>query len=287
MAIDTYALVAPTACVSPDAEIGPGVEIGPFCVVEAGAKIGAGSRLASRVTIKGGVTLGRENLVEEGAVLGGMPQHLVRPDSPGPVIIGDRNVIRENATVHRAMTDGGETRIGNDCLLMVASHVAHDCLVADRVVLTNNVMLAGHVTVGERAYLGGGVAVHQFCRVGRLAMIGGCARVAQDVPPFVMIDGGSGLIVGLNKVGLRRAGYDVEVIRSLKAAYQIIYRSGLSLEERLTILDEEFASGAASEFAPFFREGVRGFVRERRTPPGATIRVVAETEDTAERRKAG
>lgn len=288
MATSPYAFVDSNACVHPDAEVAAGVEIGPFSVVEAGASIGPGCRLASRVTVKSGVTLGCENVLEEGTVLGGMPQHVERQLSPGPVIIGDRNVIRENATVHRAMHADGQTRIGNDCLLMVAAHVAHDCVVEDRVVLTNNVMLAGHVTVGERAYLGGGVAVHQFCRVGRLAMVGGMARIAQDVPPFVMIDGGSGLIVGLNKVGLRRAGFDREVVRSLKEAYQLIYRSGLSLEDRLSILDEQHPSGAASEFAPFFREGTRGFVRERRTPPGAIIRVMPDTEDApVERRKAG
>ncbi|MEM9185834.1 MAG: acyl-ACP--UDP-N-acetylglucosamine O-acyltransferase [Planctomycetota bacterium] len=280
--------IHPSAVVDPSARVSRGVAIGPFSLVEAGAQIGPGCKLASRVTVKAGVTLGADNLVEEGVVLGGMPQHLARPESPGPVIVGDRNVFRENVTVHRAMNDTGETRIGSDCLLMVASHVAHDCAIGDRVVLTNNVMLGGHVSVGSRAFLGGGSAVHQHCRVGRLAMIGGMARIAQDVPPFVMVDGGSGLIVGLNKVGIRRAGLKLQAVRELKAAYQIIYRSGLSLEERLEALDEQFTGSPAAEYAPFLRDGARGFIRERRTPPGATIRVLNDADDTTrEARKAG
>ncbi len=284
-------LIDPLAMVHPAAQLGPGVEIGPFSVIEAGAVIGPGCQIASRATIKEGVTLGADNIVGEGVVLGGLPQHLKRIESPGPLFIGDRNIIRENVTVHRAMTAGGQTRIGSDCLLMVASHVAHDCVIEDRVVLTNNVMIAGHVTVGERAYLGGGAAIHQFCRVGRVAMVGGMARVTQDIPPFVMIDGGSGAVVGLNKVGLRRAGFDLQDIRNIKAAYQLIYRSGLSLESRLAALETEFSDGPAADYASFFREGERGFVRERRTPPGATIRVIhdADTEPATPetRRKAG
>ena len=281
--------IDPNALVHPSAQLGPGVTVGPFSVIESGAKIGAGCQIASRVTIKSGVTLGVENVVEEGAVLGGLPQHLDRIKSPGPLLIGDRNVIRENVTLHLAMTDTGVTRVGDDCLLMVGSHVAHDCEIGDRVVLTNNVLLAGHVTIGARAYLGGGAAIHQFCRIGRVAMVGGMARVTQDIPPFVTLDGGTGSVVGLNRVGLRRAGLDLQAMRSVKAAYQLIYRSGLSFEERLAALDAEFPTGPASEFAPFFRDSERGFVRERRTPPGATIRVMQdEVEERAnEQRRAG
>jgi UDP-N-acetylglucosamine acyltransferase len=264
------------ANVSPEARLGLDVEIGPFTTIEAGAVIGDRCRLSSRVTIKSGVTLGADNVVEEGAVLGGRPQHLMRIEHPGPVVIGDRNVIRENATVHRAMHAEGKTIIGSDCLLMVGTHVAHDCTVGNHVVLTNNVMLAGHVEVGDRAYLGGGAAVHQHCRVGRIAMVGGLARVAQDVPPFVMIDGNSSLLVGLNRVGLRRAGFSPEEICQIKAAYQIFYRSGLSFDERLEAMAERFVDGIAAEFEQFFRGGSRGFVRERRNPPGATIRPIHE-----------
>ena len=274
--------IHPLALVHPTAKLGRNVEVGPFSTVEAGAVVGDDCQIAARASIKSNVTLGAQNVVEEGAVVGGMPQHLHQPDRPGRVVIGDRNVIRENVTIHCAMESDGATTIGSDCLLMVGSHVAHDCRIADHVVLTNNVMLAGHITIDERAYLGGGVAVQQHCRIGRVAMVGGMARVPQDVPPYVMIDGGTGMVVGLNRVGLRRAGYGAEQIAEMKEAYRIVYRSGLPLEERLGILAAQFASGPAAEFEAFLRESARGFARERRTPPGATIRPIhADVADDA------
>lgn len=268
--------IHPTAVVSPEAVLGPQVSIGPFCVVEPGAEIGAGSTLSARATIKSGVTLGKANQVGEGAVIGGLPQHLNPPGEPGSIIIGDRNVFRENVTIHRAMHSDVATTIGDDCLLMVGSHVAHDCTLGSRVIFTNNVMIGGHVSIGDRACLGGGAAVHQYCRVGRLAMVGGMARVVQDVPPFVTVDGQTGLVVGLNRVGLRRAGCDRVEIAALKEAYQIIYRSGWSLEQRLDALSSELGSELAAELAEFLQGGTRGFVRERRLPPGATIRMLSE-----------
>jgi UDP-N-acetylglucosamine acyltransferase len=252
-------------------------------VVEAGVVLGDGCQLASRVTVKSGTILGRDNLVLEGTVLGGMPQHLHMPECPGTVEIGDGNVFRENATVHRALEAGHVTRIGSRCLFMVNAHVAHDCTVADHVVLTNGTMLGGHVEVGERAYLGGASAVHQFCRIGRLSMIGGMARVIRDVPPFTMLDGDTAMIVGLNKVGLRRAGFATSEITQLKAAYRVIYRSGLMWQEMLETLRQEFPAGPASEYSEFFSGGKRGFVQERRTPPGAVVRLVRDdAEDAAE-----
>jgi UDP-N-acetylglucosamine acyltransferase len=219
--------IHPLAVVSPHAELGTNVRIGPFCVVEAGVVLGDGCTLASRVTVKSGTVVGRDNLIMEGTVLGGMPQHLHMPEHPGTITIGDGNVFRENCTVHRALAAGNETRIGNRCLLMVDAHVAHDCKVADGVILTNGVMLGGHVTVGEKACMGGASAAHQYCRIGRLAMVGGMARVIRDVPPFTMLDGQTAMIVGLNKVGLRRAGFTAAMMNDLKAAYRVIYRSGL------------------------------------------------------------
>jgi UDP-N-acetylglucosamine acyltransferase len=274
--------IHPLAVVSPHAELGSNVRIGPFCVVEAGVILGDGCHLAGRVTVKSGTIVGRDNLVLEGTVLGGMPQHVHMPEHPGTTEIGDGNVFRENVTVHRALEAGRATRIGNRCLFMVGSHAAHDCFVEDNVVLTNGTMLGGHVQVGSRAYLGGGVAVHQFCRVGQLAMIGGLARVVRDVPPFVTIDGDTGMVVGLNKVGLRRAGFASDEILDLKAAYRVIYRSGLMWQEMLDALQLEFVTGPAAEFRPFFLGGKRGFVQERRTPPGAIVRLRRdEADDTS------
>jgi UDP-N-acetylglucosamine acyltransferase len=271
--------IHPLAVVSPHAELGANVRIGPFCVVEAGVVIGDGCHLAGRVTVKSGTVVGRDNLVMEGTVLGGMPQHIHMPEHPGTTVIGDGNVFRENCTVHRALAAGNVTRVGNRCLFMVGAHAAHDCTVGDNVILTNGVMLGGHVTVGERACMGGGSAVHQHCRVGRLSMIGGMARVIRDVPPFTMLDGDSAMVVGLNKIGLRRAGMTAEEIVQLKQAYRVIYRSGLMWKEMLDALRLEFPTGPASEFVPFFSSGKRGFVQERRTPPGAIVRLMREDAD--------
>ncbi|MCC6491540.1 MAG: acyl-ACP--UDP-N-acetylglucosamine O-acyltransferase [Pirellulales bacterium] len=268
-----------TAVVSPRATVHSSVEIGPFAVVEAEAVIGQGCHLAARSSVKSHTVLGRDVVVGEGAVLGGMPQHISPPEDAGRVVIGERTVIRENVTVHRAMSCQGETRIGADCLLMVGAHVAHDCTVGNRVILTNNVLLGGHVQVGDRAVLGGAVAVHQHCRIGRLAMIGGCARIVQDVPPFVLADGEGGMIVGLNRIGIRRCGMDPADAAQLKAAYRLIYRQGLPFDEMIAALEQAFPSGPALEFAAFFKSGKRGFVQERRCPPKAAIRLHPAPED--------
>jgi UDP-N-acetylglucosamine acyltransferase len=151
--------------------------------------------------------------------------------------------------------------------------------VGDGVIMTNGSMLGGHVDVGAKAYLSGGVAVHQFCRVGRLAMVGGLSRVVRDVPPFVTLDGGTAMVVGLNKVGLRRAGFTGSEFAELKSAYRVIYRSGLTWQEMLDELRMQFVSGPAAEFLTFFLGGKRGFVQERRTPPGAIVRLMRDESD--------
>ncbi|MEQ8210076.1 MAG: acyl-ACP--UDP-N-acetylglucosamine O-acyltransferase [Lacipirellulaceae bacterium] len=281
--------IHPTALVSPHAQVHSGVEIGPFSIVEAGAVVGQDSKLAAHVTIKQGVTIGRECQIHENVVVGGLAQHTNPPGEPGNVIVGERCTLRENVTIHRPLHTVSETRLGNDCFLMAGAHVAHDCVVGSNVILTNNVLLGGHVHVGDRACLGGAVAVHQHCRVGRLAMIGGCARVVQDVPPFVLTDGETALIVGLNRIGLRRAGFDRHDVSSLKEAYRLIYREGLSFEEMIEAVEEKFAGTPAAEFAEFFSHSRRGFVQERRSPPRAAIRLhpAAEKESVEGKRLAG
>ena len=271
--------IHPTAFVSPQAELGANVEIGPFCIVEAGASIADDCQLVSHVSIKTGTRLGRGNLVGEGTVLGGLAQFKGEIEEPGSLRIGDGNVFREHVTVHRALRAGSETVLGNHCYLMVGAHVAHDCQLGSDVTLTNGVMLGGHVEVGDRCCLGGNSAVHQFCRIGRLAMVGGCTKVVQDVPPFVLTDGPSSLIVGLNRVGLRRAGFGREEITQLKAAYRLIYRQGLTFNEMVASLRSTFPLGVASEFAKFFETGQRGFVQERRSPPKVALRVHPAVDD--------
>lgn len=265
--------IHPLAVVSPQAELAMDVEIGPFAVIEAGAILGEGCKVASRAVIKSGVILGPNNQVFEGAVLGGLPQHIQMPDAIGDVLVGEGNTFRENVTVHRGMTPEHPTVIGDRNLLMVNVHVAHDCIVGSNVIIANNTMLAGHVEVADRAYISGAVGVHQFCRIGRNAMVGGQAHVLKDVPPYVTIDGASSLVVGLNLVGLRRSGFNDLDISQLKAAYRLIYRSGMPWKTAMAELNRQFNIGAAAAFGEFFAGGRRGFTPERRLPPNATLRI--------------
>jgi len=271
--------IHPQAVVSPDAEIGSGTRIGPFCIIESGVKIGPDCVLEGGVTVKEGTALGPRNRVSEGTVLGGLPQHVQIAKRPGHLVIGSDNVIRENVTIHRALEEPHVTVLGDHCLLMVNSHVAHDCRIGNQVILTNNVMLAGHVAVADRAYLSGAAGVHQFCRIGALAMVGGQAHVSQDVPPYVTVDGISSLVVGLNRVGLRRAGLDPTKMQQLKAAYRVIYRSGMMWKEILEVLRTQFAFGPAAAFYEFLSTTTRGIISERRMPPGATLKITPREEE--------
>ena len=282
--------IHPFALVSPQATIGTETEIGPFSVIEAGAVVGDRCRLAARVTIKEGTHLGPDNEVCEGAVLGGKPQHLRAGEQLGELRIGRGNTIREYVTIHRGLNPSTHTEIGDNNLIMVNAHIAHDCHVGNHVVIVNNVLLAGHVTVGDRAYLSGAAAVHQFCRIGAYAMVGGQSHISQDVPPFVTIDGQTTTVVGLNIIGLRRAGFTGDDILQLKQAYRVIYRSGLTWAETQQALAEQFTSGPASQFLPFLSTGKRGFVQERRTPRRASIamhRSDPPTHEVIELRKVG
>jgi UDP-N-acetylglucosamine acyltransferase len=271
--------IHPTAVISSRASIGDSVSIGPFCVVEADAVIGDGCTLAARAVVKSDCILGSNNQIGEGTVLGGRPQHLAASEQVGKLLVGNDNIFRENVTIHRGLKADSETRVGTGCLIMVNAHVAHDCQLGDQVILVNNCLLAGHVEVGNRAYLAGAAAVHQFCRIGRLAMVGGQSHITQDVPPYVTVDGKSSLIVGLNLVGLRRGGMATADIQQLKRAYQVIYRSGLKWTETLQALEAEFHSGPATEFRTFLASTKRGVVQERRLPRRATVSIQAAALD--------
>jgi UDP-N-acetylglucosamine acyltransferase len=274
-----------SAVVDPRAELAEGVIVGPFCIVEAGAIIGPGTRLEARTIVKARTTIGAENEIGEGTVIGGKAQHAHETNPGGSLVLGDHNRIRENVTIHRGWTNDGVTRIGDGNLIMVAAHIGHDCRIGNNCIIVNNVMLGGHAQIDDRAYLGGGAAVHQFGRVGRLAMVGGMARCTQDVPPFVMIDGGATEVVGLNKVGLRRNGYTPEQVQQLKDAYRIIYRQGLRWSEVLAILKADFNSGPAAAFYDFLKVGKRGFVQERRISRKATLKIATQDDVDFESRR--
>ncbi len=280
-------MIHPLAFVSPAASIAADVSVGPFCVVEDDVAIGAGCRLEPHVILKSGVRLGDNNHIYEGCVIGGFPQHTRPPQRPGRVDIGSNNVLREHVTIHRPLRDDEATVVGDNNLLMINVHVAHDCRLGSGVIVANNVMLAGHVHIDDRAYISGAVGIHQFCRVGRLAMVGGQAHIVKDVPPYVTVDGASSFVVGLNLVGLRRAGFKTDDIAQLKLAYRLIYRAGLKWSEILQRLPLEFTSGPAVEFHRFFQGGNRGFTHERRIPLRPTLKLPTSQEAPPTRAKAG
>ena len=272
------ASIHPTAVIDPQAEVSANVSIGPFCVVESGVVIGEGCNLASHVVVKKGTILGRDNSVSEGAVLGGRPQHLRAGDQVGRLRLGDGNMIREHVTIHCGLGPEDWTEVGSHNLIMVNAHIAHDCHIGSNLVLTNNVMIAGHVAVGDRAYVSGAVGIHQFCRIGQLAMVGGQAHLNRDVPPFVTVDGLSSHVVGLNTVGLRRNGFRDPEFQQLKAAYRIIYRSGLAWREVLETLQHTFHTGPAAAFYEFLSQSRRGIMQERRGPGRGPIRIFNDPE---------
>ena len=280
--------IHPLAVVSPSARLGRDVRIGPFCVIEPDVSVGDGCQLGSGVVVKTGTRLGEDTQVHEGTILGGLPQHLNCPEQCGGLVIGRENVIREHVTIHRGLEQGSDTLLGDSNLVMVGVHVAHDCRIGSHVIFANNVMLAGHVSVDDRAYLSGAVGIHQFCRIGALAMVGGQSHVVKDIPPYVTVDGLSTCVVGLNRIGLRRNGFSRDEIAQLKDAYRLIYRSGLPFSEVTRRLALEFPAGPAADFSQFFAGGTRGFTPARSAPPGATIALHPDLEDTTETRsKAG
>jgi len=280
--------IHPLAVVSPDARLGVGVRIGAFATVESDVELGDFCTVANGAVLKSGVTAGCHNEFAEHSVIGGVPQHAARPEKVGRVVIGDHNVFREYVTIHRALKPGTDTVVGSHNYVMAGVHFGHDVTVGNHCICANGLLLGGHVTVEDRAFLSGAVAVHQFCRVGRLAMVGGHARVVQDIPPYMLIDGHSGCIVGLNVVGLRRSGHTADEIADLKAAYRVIYRRGLPWKEVLDALRLEFPSGPVSHLSEFLSGGTRGFAQERRAPPTPTLRLrVAEEEPASVRSRAG
>ena len=237
--------IHPTAVIQSGAELGVDVEIGPYTVVGAGVRVGDRTRIGPQVVIDGRTRIGEDNLVVSQANLGGPPQDLSYRGEQTRLEIGDRNVIREFVTINRGTVKGGGTTfVGNDCLFMACSHIAHDCEIGNNVILGNNVMLAGHVKVCDRANVSGGAAAHHFTTVGSHAYVGGMTRMIQDVPPFMILEGHPSRVRGVNVIGLQRAGFTDEVIAELRNAYKRIYRS---TDPRKFILEELRADPGASE----------------------------------------
>ena len=233
MPVDPTAVVHPSALVEDGAEIGPGTEVGPFAVIGGEVKLGAGVVIKSHAVVTGATEIGDETVVFPFAVVGEVPQDLKFRGEKTRLVIGKRNRIREGATLNVG-TDGGGgvTRVGDDCLLMTGSHVAHDVQMGDRVVLANQVALAGHCVIGDDVIVGGLAAIHQFCRIGRGAIIGGITRVANDVIPFGFVCAEDGILQGLNLIGLKRRGVERDEIRALRAAYDELAKGEGTFAER-------------------------------------------------------
>jgi UDP-N-acetylglucosamine acyltransferase len=232
-------MIHPTAIIDSSATIGEGTEIGPYSVVGPGVEIGARCVIHNHVSIAGPTKIGDENTFYPYVSVGQRTQDLKYSGEPTYLEIGSHNSFREFCTLNRGTSPGSKTVIGSHGNFLAYSHIAHDCLVGDHVIFSNNGTLAGHVTVEDHAVIGGLSGVHQFCRIGQHAIIGGCTKIVQDVPPFMIADGMPAEIRGINQVGLERRGFDAEVVRTLREAYKIIYRANLNTKQAVAAIREQ------------------------------------------------
>ncbi|MCI5076982.1 acyl-ACP--UDP-N-acetylglucosamine O-acyltransferase [Oricola sp.] len=239
-------LIHPTALVEPGAELGRNVRIGPFCHVGGMAKVGDDVELMSHVVIAGDTTIGEGTRVFPHAILGGEPQNTAYKGERTRLVIGRNNTIREGVTMHIGTGNArGETTVGDHCMFLAYSHVAHDSVLGDHVTFANNVMIGGHAVIGDRVIIGGGAAVHQFCEVGHHAFIGGVAAVVRDVIPYGMVMGNRSYLAGLNLVGMKRSGMDRSEMTAIRHAYKRLFDGGGSVRERAEELIEAYPNSAA------------------------------------------
>lgn len=262
MPIDSSAVVASTARVHPDAMVGPGTRIGEFCVIEADVEIGAQCLLEPYVYVKRWTTMGERNEISAGTVLGTDPLDKGFTGERSYLRIGTGNKIREHYTISRGTAPESATVLGDGNYIMTSGHIAHNCTIGNRTVIASCALIAGYVEIEDDAFVSGGVVVHQFSKIGRLAMIGGNTRVNSDVPPFFLYSGFDVEAKGLNIVGLKRAGYKVSDVAVLKKAYQILYRSGLKLQDALEKIEREIPTPETLHLVSFVRRSKRGICRE-------------------------
>ena len=262
MSIDPSATVAATARIHPEAIVGPGVRIGEFCVIERDVTIGAGCMLEPYVFIKRWTTLGKRNEISAGTVLGTDPFDKKFSGERSYLCIGNDNKIREHYTISRGTAPESSTEIGDGNYIMSSGHIAHNCKVGNRTVIASCALLAGYVEVEDEAFISGGVGVQQFRKIGRLAMIAGNSGINTDAPPFFLYAGYRAAPVGLNIVGLRRAGYQAPDLAALKKAYRLLYRAGLKLADALDRIEAEISTPETRHLVRFIRGSERGICRE-------------------------
>lgn len=250
----------PTSLVEAGAELADGVSVAAYAIIGPHVRVGAGTSIGSHTILEGWTEIGADCRLGSHVVIGAPPQDVKYKGEPTRVVIGDRTLVREFATIHRASTGGsGVTTVGPECFIMASAHVAHDCQLAEQVIMANLAVLGGHVEIGRCAVIGGMTAVHQFVRIGEYVFVGGCSAVLQDVPPYVKVQGNLAKPFGLNVVGLRRNGFSAEAIHALKQAYRIVYTSGLNTSQALEKLEQELSgSSAVQPFIDFIKRSRRG-----------------------------
>ncbi len=251
--------IHPTSLVGKKSNLGKGIEIGPFCIISDGVIIGDYTKISSNVIIEKGVKIGKYCRIGHGVIIGGEPQDLKFKEEETTVEIGDNVILREYVTIHKASGEGEKTIIGNDCYLMVGSHVGHNCRMGEKVILANLVSLGGHVEVENGANIGGLSAVHQFVKIGRLAMVGGGSIVLHDVVPFMMVAGGyQPFVCGINVVGLKRSGYSVEKIKLIKKIYKILFRGNEEFAMKINKLKDLSQEEEVLNVVDFLNKSKRG-----------------------------
>jgi UDP-N-acetylglucosamine acyltransferase len=255
--------IHPTAIVSQRAQLAADVEIGPYSIIEADVHVSSGTKIYSHVHILKKTKIGENCQIHMGAILGHIPQMRQKSDLTGRLIIGQRNIFREYTTVHCSTQESAATTIGNDNYFMAFSHIAHDCCIGNNVTICNGTLIAGHTIVEDNVFISGNVTVHQFCRIGRLSMIGGLARVAKDVPPYMLVKGNS-TVWSINSVGLRRAEFSGHSRQQIKQAFKLLYKSGLNLTQAIERLQKEQNSGEVKQLINFIQKSQRGICGYKR-----------------------
>lgn len=263
MAIDSSAYIAPTARVHPEATIGPGTRIGEYCVIEPDVVIGRDCLLEPYVYVKRWTTMGDKNEISAGTALGTDPLDKVFTGERSYLTIGNGNKIREHYTISRGTQPESVTRIGDGNYIMTSGHIAHNCILGDRIVVASCALVAGYVEIENEVFISGGVVIHQHSKIGRLAMVGGNTRVNSDLPPFFLYSDFNVVAKGLNTVGLKRAGFSLAEIRMLKSAYRVLYREGLKQEDALAKIESELPGEHTRHLVDFVRRSKRGICREK------------------------
>jgi UDP-N-acetylglucosamine acyltransferase len=254
--------IHPSSAVDPSAEIGDETEIGPFCHVGPGVVLGKACRLVGHVTIAGPSVIGSENVFYPYSSIGQRSQDLKYAGEPTHLEIGDRNSFREFCTVNRGTAPGAKTVVGHDGNFLAYSHIAHDCTVGNHVIFSNNGTLAGHVIVEDYAVIGGLSGVHQFCRIGRHSIIGGCTKIVQDVPPYMIADGNPAEVRGVNQVGLERRGFSSDDAKVLREAYRLLYRANLNVKQACEKIATELGNpDVITHLVSFIESSQRGIIR--------------------------